>query len=115
MALFTSILVFLLFSSGLYLLMRKHIYEVLLGVILLGHGVNLFMLAMSGWSEESEPPILINGGEVVYADALPQALILTAIVIGFAVSAFMVVLVLRGYEVTGTVEVGEKGREEGEA
>ncbi|MCC5876603.1 MAG: Na+/H+ antiporter subunit C [Candidatus Sumerlaeia bacterium] len=115
MALFTSILVFLLVASGLYLVMRRHIYEVLLGVILLGHGVNVFMIAMGGWSDETKPPILINGEATAYADALPQALILTAIVIGFAVTAFMVVLILRGYEVTGTVEVGEQGREEGEA
>lgn len=117
MALFSATLVFLLFSSGLYLVMRKHIYEVLLGVTLLGHGANVFLMSQSGWLLESQPPILTNGGTdgTVYADPLPQALILTAIVIGFSVTAFLVVLVLRGYEETETVEVGEQGRGEDES
>jgi multisubunit Na+/H+ antiporter MnhC subunit len=100
MAIFTAIMVFLLFSSGAYLVMRRNIFEVLLGVTLLSHGVNVFLISMGGWTRESQPPILKNGGDIVYADALPQALILTAIVIGFAIVAYLVVLVLRGYEET---------------
>lgn len=116
MATFSALMVFLLFSAGLYLVMRKHIYEVLLGVVLLGHGVHVFMISQSGWTLESQPPILTNeaAGAAGYADPLPQALILTAIVIGFSVTAYLIVLVLRGYEETETVEVGEQGRQEGE-
>jgi multisubunit Na+/H+ antiporter MnhC subunit len=112
MAVYISLLVFMLVSSGFYLMMRRNAWEVLLGFNLLGHGVNLMLLAGSGWSRNTLPPVLtskelVRGAPPAYADPIPQALILTAIVIGFAVTAYFAVLVLRGYEETQTIEVGE--------
>lgn len=118
MALLISSLIFLLFASGLYLMMRRDMFEVLLGVNLVSHGTNLFLLSMSGWRSDLLPPILdAEKGldPALYVDPVPQALILTAIVISFGVTAFLVVLLLRGLEETGTMEMAELGREEGEA
>jgi multicomponent Na+:H+ antiporter subunit C len=111
-------MVFLLVGSGIFLMLRKHIFEVLLGVLLLSHGVNMLLISMGGWEASEKPPILNINEEMpveVYADPLPQALILTAIVIGFGVAAFLIVLVGRGIEESGSPHVGELGREEGEA
>lgn len=118
MALLTAFFVFLLFSSGLYLMMRRHLLEVLLGVMLISQGTSLLILAQGGWAENERPPVLVEkGAELIsqtYADPLPQALILTAIVISFGITSFLIVLVLRGFEETEDVEAGEKGRMEGE-
>lgn len=118
MALLTAFFVFLLFTSGLYLMMRRHLMEVLLGVMLISQGTSLLILAQGGWSEEQRPPILVEqGAELIsstYADPLPQALILTAIVISFGITSFLIVLVLRGFEEMDDVEVGEIGRKEDE-
>jgi len=112
--LFSSILVFLLFSSGLYMVMRRSLFEVLLGMNLLSHGANLFLITMGGWSNTSLPPILMPGevgSTAAYADPIPQALILTAIVISFGVTSFLVVLIMRGYEEMGTMDMADTGRE----
>jgi multicomponent K+:H+ antiporter subunit C len=81
-------------ASGTYLLLRGRIFPVVLGLTLLSYAVNLFLFGMGR---------LVTGGAAVlgskveqYADPVPQALVLTAIVIGFAMTAFVVVLSLRG-------------------
>lgn len=116
MAVFSSALVFLLFASGLYLMMKRHLFEVLLGLNLVSHGTNLLLVSLSGWRPETLPPILASGTQDVsrHVDPIPQALILTAIVIAFGVTAFLVVLAMRGFEEAGTVEVGELARGEDE-
>lgn len=80
-------------ACGVYLLLRAHTYPVVLGLTLLSYAVNLLLFAM-GRPSRGAPPVLTEaaGG---YADPLPQALVLTAIVIGFAMTAFVVVLALR--------------------
>ncbi len=117
MELLITLLVFFLFAGGIYLMMRRHLFEVLLGTLLLSHGTNLLLIAMGGWGGDQQPPILLEGETLAiqnYADPLPQALILTAIVISFGVTAFLVVLISRGYDEYRDPEVGERGRDEGE-
>jgi multicomponent K+:H+ antiporter subunit C len=82
----------LLSACGVYLLLRAHIFSLVFGLTLLSYAVNLFLFSMGRLSIDAAP--LINGSEH-YADPLPQALVLTAIVIGFAMTAFVVVLALR--------------------
>lgn len=118
MTLWISIAVGVFFASGLYLIMRRHLFEVLLGTLLLSHAVNLFLISMGGWNLDEKPPIILPNEKLpveAYADPLPQALILTAIVIGFGVTAFLVVLLLRGFETSRETEVGEIGWGEDES
>lgn len=96
-----------LYAGGLYLMMRRSIVKLILGLVLLGHAANLLIFIMTPLTREK--PALIADGieklEGVFADPLPQALILTAIVIGFGVQAFAVVLVKRGYQIAGSDDV----------
>ncbi|MBU9713369.1 Na(+)/H(+) antiporter subunit C [Evansella tamaricis] len=85
-----------LVSVSTYLLLTKSLLRVILGIVLLSHGAHLLFLTMAGL-KEGAPPLL--GEEAAsYADPLPQALILTAIVIGFGVTAFLLVLAYRTYK-----------------
>jgi multicomponent K+:H+ antiporter subunit C len=78
-------------AVGLYLLLRGRSFSVVLGLSLLGYAVNVFIFAMGRlWS--GAPPII---GGATLADPLPQALVLTAIVIGFATTGFVIELALR--------------------
>lgn len=79
-------------TSGIYLLLRGRTFAVILGLTLLSHAVNLFLFAM-GRLHTGAPAII--GATDTPADPLPQALVLTAIVIGFAMTAFVIVLALR--------------------
>jgi multicomponent K+:H+ antiporter subunit C len=92
-----------LVGCGVYLVLRARTFPVVLGLMLLGYGVNLFLLAM-GRVGEASPPI-ITTGTTRYADPIPQALVLTAIVIGFGMAAFFVVLALRARIATGSDHV----------
>lgn len=79
-------------ASGVYLLLRARTFPVVVGLTLLSYGVNLFLFS-SGRLVTGGQPII--GSTANYADPLPQALVLTAIVIGFAMTAFVVVMALR--------------------
>lgn len=79
-------------ASGVYLLLRARTFPVVVGLTLLSYGVNLFLFATGRLSTGQQP---IIGSSASYADPLPQALVLTAIVIGFAMTAFLVVMSLR--------------------
>ncbi|KPP99913.1 Na+/H+ antiporter subunit C [Marinobacter sp. HL-58] len=79
-------------ASGVYLILRARTFPVVVGLTLLSYGVNLFLFA-SGRLATGQQPIIGTAGS--YSDPLPQALVLTAIVIGFAMTAFVVVLSLR--------------------
>ena len=79
-------------ATGIYLILRGRTWPVVLGLSLLGYAVNVFIFAMGRlWQDAA--PILTEGGRV--ADPLPQALVLTAIVIGFATTGFVIELALR--------------------
>ena len=84
--------------AGTYMILSKNLIRIVLGTAIYTHVANLVILAMSGFDGTNVP--IINGEGKNYVDPLPQALILTAIVIGFAVTAFLLVLVYRTYKVT---------------
>lgn len=89
-------------ACGIYLLLRGRSFPVVLGLSLLGYAVNVFIFAM-GRLWVGAAPILDRGPDV--ADPLPQALVLTAIVIGFATTGFVIELALRARHETGTDQV----------
>lgn len=104
-----SLVVGLLYALALYMILQKGLVRVIIGVILLGHASNLFLFVISRLTR-GNPPIVPEGMDTVlepFADPLPQALILTAIVIGFGIQAFGIVLLQRVYKVTGTTLVAE--------
>ncbi len=82
-------------AGGVYLLLRGRTFPVILGLTLLSYAVNLLLFAM-GRLRIDAPPILLLDLES-YTDPLPQALVLTAIVIAFGMTALIVVLALRGF------------------
>lgn len=93
-------------ACGVYLLLRARTFAVVLGLTLLSYAVNLFLFA-SGRLVVGKPPII--GTADAYADPLPQALVLTAIVIGFAMTAFVIMLALRARAELGNDHVdGER-------
>jgi multicomponent K+:H+ antiporter subunit C len=96
-------------ACGIYLLLRGRSFPVVLGLTLLGYAVNVFIFAMGRlWS--NAPPILARARAM--ADPLPQALVLTAIVIGFATTGFVIELALRSRHDNGSDHVD--GREPGQ-
>jgi multicomponent K+:H+ antiporter subunit C len=97
-------------TCGIYLLLRGRTFPVVLGLTLLGYAVNVFIFAMGRlWS--AAPPILTDGSNV--ADPLPQALVLTAIVIGFATTGFVIELALRSRHESGSDHVDGRRSNEG--
>lgn len=92
-------------ACGVYLLLRARIFPVILGLTLLSYAVNLFLFAM-GRLGTGVPAIIGKGAE--YGDPVPQALVLTAIVISFAMTAFVAVLALRGLGELGSDHVDGK-------
>jgi multicomponent Na+:H+ antiporter subunit C len=93
-----------LYAAGLYLMMRRSIVKLIIGLALLSHAANLLIFAAGGMTRDRPPviPAAADTLEGAFANPLPQALILTAIVIGFGVVAFALVLVHRAVEVVGT-------------
>lgn len=96
----------LLMAAGLYLTLRQRTFPVVLGLTLITYAVNLFLLAM-GRLVVNQPPVIAKGVSE-YTDPLPQALVLTAIVISFGMTALTVVIALRGFLESDTDLVGLK-------
>ena len=94
------VLIGVLFGTGTYLLLHRTLTRIVLGVVLLGNGVNLLIIATSGPS--GEPPLVGRDGRT---DSVPQALVLTAIVIGFALVSFLVALAWRNWTIDGNDSV----------
>jgi multicomponent Na+:H+ antiporter subunit C len=105
-----SIVAGVLFAAGLYMMLRRSLVKILVGLLLLSHAVNLLLFA-TGNLTPGRPPILPEGERVVnpanYADPVPQALILTAIVISFGLTAFAVVLIRQTYQVVGVDDLDQ--------
>jgi multicomponent K+:H+ antiporter subunit C len=100
-------------ASGIWLLMRPRTFQVIVGLCLLSYAVNLFIFSM-GRITLGAPPIMPKGGFVnpaAYADPLPQALVLTAIVISFATTALFLVVLIASRGLTGTDHVDGQERE----
>jgi multicomponent Na+:H+ antiporter subunit C len=93
-----------LFGCGIYMVLSRHFVRLLLGLSLLTTAVNL-MLFQAGRIRSTQPPLIAEGTDRLRdsADPLPQALILTAIVIGFALSVLLATLALRAYRGHGTL------------
>jgi multicomponent Na+:H+ antiporter subunit C len=97
-----AVAVGILFTIGVYLILSKSLLRIVLGTSLLTHGVHLLLLTMAGL-KKGAAPVLGKGN--TYVDPIPQALILTSIVISFGVTAFYFVLAYRSYQALGTDEI----------
>jgi len=95
-------------AVGLYLIFLRRTFPVIIGLSFLSYAVNVFLFTM-GRLAIDRPPI-ISASADAYSDPLPQALVLTAIVITFGMTALIVVLSLRAYLETGTDDVALGGR-----
>jgi multicomponent Na+:H+ antiporter subunit C len=97
-----------LFGCGLYMVLSRHLVRVLLGLSLLTTAVNL-VLFQAGHLQSVQPPLIPAGADRLQgsADPLPQALVLTAIVIGFALSVILASLALRAYRGHSTLRSDE--------
>ncbi|MFW6097551.1 MAG: Na+/H+ antiporter subunit C [Chloroflexota bacterium] len=102
-----AIAIGVLFASGTYLILRRSITKLLLGLMLLAHGANLLLFTLSGLRRGAPPIIGLEEEAALAADPVPQALILTAIVIGFSLNAFTLVLAYRADQVVGTDDLQE--------
>lgn len=101
-----SILTGLLYAVGVYLMLRRSLVKLIIGIILLSNATNLVIFVAGGLAEKT-PPFVSYAEKSGVSDPLPQALILTAIVIGFGMIAFVMVLKYVFYERTGTDDLDE--------
>ncbi|MDE5052834.1 Na(+)/H(+) antiporter subunit C (plasmid) [Niallia taxi] len=90
----------ILFMCATYLMLSKSLLRIIIGTGLLSHGAHLLILTMGGLKKGAAP--LLGENAEAYTDPIPQALILTAIVISFGVTAFFLVLAYRAYQELGT-------------
>lgn len=103
MELLVALSVGVLTACGVYLVLRARTFPVVLGLTFLSYAVNLFLFAM-GRLVVGRPPVIAAGASG-YADPVPQALVLTAIVISFAMTAFVIVLALKARDELGNDHV----------
>lgn len=98
-----------LFAGATYMLLRRSMVKIIIGLALLSHGANLLMFTIGQIHRGGAPIIAPEAKELsgVFADPVPQALILTAIVIGFGAQAFSIVLIKRVYQMVGTDDMDE--------
>jgi multicomponent Na+:H+ antiporter subunit C len=104
---FMAIVIGGLFAAGVYTLLRRSTVRIAIGLVLLGHAANLLIFTAARLTRY-EAPVIPEGAEALpstAADPLPQAMILTAIVIAFGVLAFALVLIQRVYHVVGSDDV----------
>ncbi len=96
-----------LYAAGFYLMLRRSLAKLIIGLSLLSNATNLLIFTAGGLTR-AEPPLVPRGADRPtgpFADPLPQAMILTAIVIGFGVLAFALVLAYRAYQTTGSEDL----------
>lgn len=105
MTVLVAAVVAVLFAGGTWLLLQRRLSRIIVGVGLMGHGANLLLLTSGGGP--GTPPLVGNGDADRFADPLPQALVLTAIVITFGVSMFLLALGYRSWQVTHDDEVDD--------
>jgi multicomponent Na+:H+ antiporter subunit C len=101
-----AILVGVMVAGSVYLILDRNLIRFIFGLVLVGNAINLMIFTVGGL-DSGRPPIIPNLTTAVqepFANALPQALILTAIVIGFALLSFIFVLFYRAYQDLGTVD-----------
>ncbi len=108
-----SLAIGVLCASGVWLLLRPRTFQVIMGLALLSYAVNLFIFGM-GRLAVGRPPIISAdklSDPALYADPVPQALVLTAIVISFATTALFLVVLLASSGLTGTDHVDGRERD----
>ena len=109
MELLLAIVAGALYAAGLYLMLRRRLAQLIIGLSLLSNGSNILILSAAGVTR-AQPPIVTAGVDpATLADPVPQSLILTAIVIGFGVLAFSLVLSHRVHQSTGSDDVDSIG------
>jgi multicomponent K+:H+ antiporter subunit C len=115
MELLVAAMIGVMTAAGIYLLLRLRTFPVVLGLAMLSYAVNVFIFAAGGRLVQALPPILGHADRM--ADPLPQALVLTAIVISFGMTALVVILALGSYLNSGTdvidIEKPDEQRESG--
>lgn len=107
MELTLSIVIGLLTACGVWLILRPRTFQVIIGLSLISYAVNLFLFS-SGRLTQDKPPILVDGvGQTLqnYTDPIPQSLVLTAIVIGFATTALFLVVMMAARGLNGNDHV----------
>jgi multicomponent Na+:H+ antiporter subunit C len=107
MEIIMAIIVGTLYAAGVYMIRRRSLVKLIIGLALLGYASNMLIFSM-GDLVRGAPPFIPEGMELTQmpvADPLPQALILTAIVIGFGAQAFAIVLIKRVYQRIGTDDI----------
>ena len=111
-----AMIIGVLVTVASYLIMQRRIIQVVLGMAVLSHATNLMIVA-SGWVGDGKAPIVPKEGgpldPFAYVDPLPQAMVLTAIVISFAVTAFLLVLAFFTYRKFQTDDIDEIRRLKG--
>jgi multicomponent Na+:H+ antiporter subunit C len=101
-----------LYAAGIYLMLRRRLAQLIIGIGLLSNGTNLLIFTAGGLTR-GQPPVVPDGAQSLvepYADPVPQALVLTAIVIGFGLLAFSLVLAHRVHATVGTDDIDDVGR-----
>ncbi len=109
MTILLSIVVGALYAGGLYMMLRRGLAKLIIGLALLSHAANL-LIFVGGGLTRGRAPLIPEGGSVDFrlvADPLPQALILTAIVIGFGVLAFALALLHRTFQAVGSDDLDQ--------
>lgn len=109
MEILLAIIIGLLYAAGIYMMLRRSIVKLIIGLILLGNGANMLIFLL-GRIVKGQPPIIDDTAKTltgIYADPVPQALILTAIVISFGLQAFAIILVKRVYKVVKTDDLDQ--------
>lgn len=109
-----AICICILYASGIFLILQRSLVQLIIGLILLGNGANMLIFLL-GRITKGRPPLIPDHSQTlldVYADPIPQSLILTAIVISFALQAFAIILVKRAYVVVGTDDLDQMNTKE---
>ncbi|UWX57738.1 Na+/H+ antiporter subunit C [Chlorobaculum sp. MV4-Y] len=107
MTLLLALITGLFYAAGIYLILRRSLVKVIFGIMFLGHAANMLIFS-TGRLTKGSPAFVPEGAQALaepFADPLPQALILTAIVIGFGLQAVAIVLFRRSFEELGTDDV----------
>ncbi|MFK7889259.1 MAG: NADH-quinone oxidoreductase subunit K [Granulosicoccus sp.] len=116
MEILLGLVVGVLMSVSVWLMLSRNLVKFLFGLVLISNVANLIIFTVGGLSE-GLPPLITEAANGNYANSLPQALVLTAIVIGFGLVSFTLILALKAYQATGTIDVDEmklaERREEG--
>ncbi len=112
MELALSVMIGCIFTGGIWLLLRSNTYQIILGISLISHGVNLFVFCASGIKEKTS--VVVNSEQIVgltgYVDPLPQAVVLTSIIINFSMTAliFLIFTCIRFFLDTENVDGKDK-------